>query len=408
LQADTTGRFSFFYAEVSTPTITTATADELLIAFCVVEDIGADTYTQWPLTNFGTYEAYKYGGEDDLSIIECNDNAGIVDGAQQYPSEPAGPYSVKWTNVGAEGYNVLTGIIAYTGSGGSGGGGGAGGGGGSAPPTGCNTLGFTTHDQDITYDAGNGDGPILYRGSTGMANTAKEGNSDLGVDNLEVTAFLESDSITEADIRAGLYDNAEVTVRVVNWADLSMGDVVLMHGYTGNVKMKNGLFTAELRGLSQKLTTVVGATYGEICRADLGSNASNSTSRWLCNVDLDAYRQAGNVASVTDDRTIVPASGLLNVGASPQVAAPAGWFNDGIITWTSGVLKCSTSEIKSWDGTTLVLFLSLSQLPSPGDTFIIEPGCNKSTDCQAKFANIVNFRAEPFIPGMDQLLDYAS
>ena len=125
-------------------------------------------------------------------------------------------------------------------------------------------MGFTTHDQDILYDAGNGDGVVTYQGFTGMTNTAAEGHSDLAVDALETTGFLDSDSITETDIRGGVYDNAEIIVRLVNWADLTMGHMIVRQGYTGNVKMKNGMFTAELRGLAQKLTTVVGSTYGEI------------------------------------------------------------------------------------------------------------------------------------------------
>jgi uncharacterized phage protein (TIGR02218 family) len=273
-------------------------------------------------------------------------------------------------------------------------------------------LGFTSHDQNIVYDALNGDGPVTYLASTGMASTAAEGNSDLAVDNLEAAGFLDSDSITESDIRGGLYDNAEIVLRLVNWADLTMGHLIIRQGYTGNVKMKNGMFTAELRGLAQKLTTAIGGTYGETCRADLFSTPESPGvpgSHWICGLNRANYVQNGTLATVVDDRTLVPASGLLKVGSlTPTVAAPAGWFNDGILTFTSGACQHVVAEIKSWDGTTLILFLSLPEFPSAGDAFSIEPGCNKGTDCQVKFQNIVNKQAEPFIPGMDQLLDYAS
>ena len=37
----------------------------------------------------------------------------------------------------------------------------------------------------------------------------------------------------------------------------------------------------------------------------------------------------------------------------------------------------------------------------------VEPGCNKTIyDCSNKFSNIVNFRGEPFVPGMDAMMDY--
>lgn len=276
-------------------------------------------------------------------------------------------------------------------------------------------LGFTTHDQPINYDAGDGYGAVTYQPAPGMANTAKEGKGDFSVDNLEVTAFLESDAITEDDIRGGLYDNARIALRVVNWSNLAMGHFTVLCGFTGNIKQKNLLFTGELRGLGQKLTTQIGQTYGALCRADLFSTPETSDSQWLCNLNRADYQQEGVIESVIDNRTLVPlallspAVPLLEIGSSsPALEAPTGWFNDGIITFTSGILDGVIAEIKSWDGTTLVLFLSLPELPAPGDTFIIEPGCNKGNDCQVKFQNIVNFRAEPFIPGMDQLLDYAS
>src|SRR5713101_6175882 len=97
-------------------------------------------------------------------------------------------------------------------------------------------MGFTTHDQNIVY-AG-----VTYVADTGMTNTATASKSDMSVDNLEVTAFLDSDSIQEADIRAGLYDYATIEIRIVNWADLTMGDLKIRSGTVGQIKMMNGVF----------------------------------------------------------------------------------------------------------------------------------------------------------------------
>src|ERR1051326_4620512 len=75
-------------------------------------------------------------------------------------------------------------------------------------------MGFTTHDQAVVY-AG-----VTYQGDTGMTSTATALKSDMSVDNMSVTAFLDSNSMTENDVRAGLYDNARVDIYIVNWADL--------------------------------------------------------------------------------------------------------------------------------------------------------------------------------------------
>jgi uncharacterized phage protein (TIGR02218 family) len=109
--------------------------------------------------------------------------------------------------------------------------------------------------------------------------------------------------------------------------------------------------------------------------------------------------------------TIIPfsepsiAEGLEMVGsATPDLPAPAGWFNDGLITFTSGVLNGYSFEIATWDGAILGLFggAPLPFAPSPGDTFEIEPGCDKvRSTCSKKFSNIVNFAGEADIPGLN-------
>jgi len=88
--------------------------------------------------------------------------------------------------------------------------------------------------------------------------------------------------------------------------------------------------------------------------------------------------------------------------ATPTAPAPDGWFNDGLLTFTSGAMNGVSIEVKGWDGTQITLFLPMAFQPAPLDTFTIEPGCNKTiNNCHTKFNNIVNFRGEPFIPGLN-------
>jgi len=270
-------------------------------------------------------------------------------------------------------------------------------------------LGFTSFDQDIVYDDGTGTGLITYLAHSGYSSSAVDSKSNLSVDNVEVKGFIESDSITEQDLRDGKYDNALATMMIVNWADLTMGDVIIRTGTFGIVKMKNGLWTAEHRGLTYRFGTILGQLYGPVCRAVFGSglNGIDLTSQWLCGIDVTLYQQNGSVSSVTDVFDIIPNAGLLQKGSvTPTVPAPAGWFDDGLITFTSGLLNGVSFEIKSWDGTTATLYLPMGPyLPSPSDTFIIEPGCNHTvTDCANKYDNIINFHGEPTLPSTDGIL----
>lgn len=260
-------------------------------------------------------------------------------------------------------------------------------------------LGFTNFDQDLVFDLGDGDGAITYAAATGMTPSATETASDLGTDNLEITAFLDSSAIEVQDVRAGLYDFATIDVMLVNFNDLTMGCLKLRAGTLGQVKMINGLFTAEIRGLSFFFSTVLVTTFGPICRADLGDAQ--------CTVDLGPLTQSGVVSVVTDRRTFDPLAQL-----SPPVAltGAAGYFDGGVLTWTSGDNNTYKMEVGTWDGTAVELFESMPFDIQVGDTFTIEPGCNKlpgtTGDCNAKFSNIINFQGEPFIPGQDSILQY--
>lgn len=274
-------------------------------------------------------------------------------------------------------------------------------------------VALTDLDRNVTYTSPDGvkaNVAIEYKAEDGMTRTADSANSDLSPDNLDVTAFLDSAAITERDIRGKLYDGATIEIRVVNYADLTMGEVKIRTGTIGKITMQNGVFTAELRGLLQQLSYVIGEVFGPMCRAELGDVK--------CKVNLPSYNQDGSCETVISAVEITPNSGLLMVGsATPTTPAPAGWFDDGLLTWTSGVNSGLSNQIKRWDGTSLTFFLPMfaapqGGTPSVGDTFEIAPGCNHSADsatgdCFNKYNNIINFRGENNIPGQDQVLKYA-
>lgn len=265
------------------------------------------------------------------------------------------------------------------------------------------TFGFTNCDQDLSFDDGmdSPSGPITYYASTGMTPTATETNSDLSTDNLEISAFLDSSAISEIDLEAGLYNYAQIYVYLVNYMDLTQGAMKIRSGTLGQVSVKNGLFTAEIRGLSFYFSTVLGTTFGPICRADLGDATCSPHGE----VDLNALSQVGVVTSLTDNREF---EGVAS-DASPIVPfnpGTANYFNGGVLTWLTGSNAGFLMEVETWDGTTFSLFESMPFEIVAGDTFKVEPGCNKSSDCQTKFSNIANMQAEPFIPGMDQILNY--
>jgi phage conserved hypothetical protein BR0599 len=73
------------------------------------------------------------------------------------------------------------------------------------------TLGFTDHDRPIPF------GGVSYEPETGMRGTEIAAGLGLSTDNAEAAGVLASDRISEADLLAGVYDGAEMVVRLVDW-----------------------------------------------------------------------------------------------------------------------------------------------------------------------------------------------
>ena len=112
-----------------------------------------------------------------------------------------------------------------------------------------------------------------------------------------------------------------------------------------------------------------------------------------------AYTGAGTIVTVASTRRFT-ASGL--------GAFASGWFTRGLVTFTSGAALNQKIEVKTHGVTGGLVIFDLWQ-PAvapllPGQTFTVSAGCDKTIDtCRAKFANAINFRGFPYMPGNDFL-----
>ena len=155
---------------------------------------------------------------------------------------------------------------------------------------------FTDHDRDLPFE-GN-----VYKASSGYSRTAIANDASLSVDNLDVEGVFDSAAITEEELRAGLFDQAEVRIFLVNWADPAMGALRMRRGWFGEVVLtEQGIFRTELRGMTQALQQRIGELYSPECRADLGDHR--------CKVPVDppeiARSTAYSVGDVVRVRTTV-------------------------------------------------------------------------------------------------------
>lgn len=249
--------------------------------------------------------------------------------------------------------------------------------------------GFTDHDGPLAFDG------VTYEAVSGFTGSEVQSLLGLAVDNLTVVGALSSASLNEADLAAGLYDDAAIEIWRVNWAAPEQR-VLMRKGNLGQVTRGHTAFQAEMRGLAHILNQPVGRAYGYGCDADLGD------ARCTVNLAGPAFSGAGSVVSATDARRFT-VSGL---GSFAD-----GWFANGKLVWASGANATRAMEIKrhglSSATVTLELWQAMSEGVAPGDAFTVTAGCDKQfSTCKAKFANAPNFRGFPYMPGNDAITSY--
>jgi uncharacterized phage protein (TIGR02218 family) len=247
-------------------------------------------------------------------------------------------------------------------------------------------YGFTTCDHDIPFEG------VTYLADTGVNASEFASKAALNVDNLEIIGGLDSESITEVDLLAGLWDKASVEFFIVNYMDLTMGRLILQGGTLGEVSTTDHGFTAELRGLMQVFQENFGRAYLPTCDADYGDARCGHDPTTLTYGEV-----IGAVVTTPSTQRQFTASGLL---------ADATWYDNGKVLWTLGLNTGVISEVKT-HATGGVITL---QLPTPyeivaDDEFTITVGCDKTaTVCKVKFANKVNFRGFDKIPGASRMM----
>ena len=251
------------------------------------------------------------------------------------------------------------------------------------------TLGFTDHDHSLSFEG------VAFSASSGMTARAIEQTTGLAVDNTEAVGALSDEAIREDDIRAGLFDGAGVRSWLVNWTDVSERKLVF-RGSLGEIERQGKSFRGELRGLAEALNVPSGRVYQRPCSAVLGDS--------MCRFDTSApgYATEAEVISITGGTELL---------LPDQAGIAEGWFARGRIEVVSGSAKGAVGVVKRDRDAAGLRIIELWEMLSagfaPGDRVRLEAGCDKSVAvCRDKFANFLNFRGFPDIPGEDWMVSY--
>jgi uncharacterized phage protein (TIGR02218 family) len=245
-------------------------------------------------------------------------------------------------------------------------------------------LGFTTHDASLVIDG------LHYAAAPGMAPSAIATSDGIDVDTMDVAGALTADMVTSADLAGGRFDGASVAVFLVDWQATDAGSLRLARGTLGEVSQQGsgtgGSFTATLRGPTADFEATAIESYSPECRAELGDRR--------CRVDLAGRTQVVRVTAASDRQTIEFAA-LATDGAE---------LEGGRCRVQAGDNAGIDARIVAATATTVTLFEPLPFALEPGARIELREGCDKSlATCAIRFANAVNFRGEPHVPGGDVL-----
>ena len=237
-------------------------------------------------------------------------------------------------------------------------------------------MAFSDHDSDLTV------GGVTYEASAALTPSEAVSSLGLAVDDQEVQGGISSDSISESDLAAGIYDGAVVEVIEIDWSTGEKTETIGIYNL-GEVSRTESAFSAELRSGAGALAQSRGRYIAGTCDAELGDSR--------CGVDIEPLAGAGEITYISGDAEFM-VSGL--------EAALSDAYSSGTLVWTSGNNLGQTQEVSFHQDQNLGLWRPPLYQVQAGDTFDIFPGCDKSFEtCLARFGNGANFRGCPTVIG---------
>lgn len=259
-------------------------------------------------------------------------------------------------------------------------------------------IGSTTLDEDITYDAGGGSsglGPITYGSANSFSIDRLETTGDLSVDNTELHGWVKDSGITEAQIRAGIFNFAKITIYRVNYMDLSQGHEHWAGGFFGRAIYTKNRWDTEYRSLLQLLKEPHSDLYSINCPVKFGSPQCGKSFSW-----------------VTYTITSVDGSEPDRIFSAAAMSEADDFYQLGVVEILTGDNAGAQMEVRSnasdSDAGVVTLSLGLPAAMQVGDIFRIRKDCSKEWDDASNGCLFhwgadrgLHHRGQPLIPTAD-------
>lgn len=259
---------------------------------------------------------------------------------------------------------------------------------------------WTDFDATVTYttDTFLPQGPLLRRSRLGVKNT------------VEVPELIINLAALDTDFVGGLGVKQQLHNGWFDLATVQLSRAVLLLNYVGQIvgvdmlgAYPGGLFTGRMSTV--KLTAIGAELTIKGANVVMNQDAPRNTTQVPCmHTFCDANCTLAK-ATYTISNT---------VGASPtrifipwgSVPGTPSKYSYGTLTMTSGAASGQKRSVKQATTAGLLLQYPLYNTPSPGDTFSVLEGCDKTLntgsgqDCSSR-SNTQHFRGFPFIPPVE-------
>ncbi|WP_428491686.1 DUF2163 domain-containing protein [Rhodopila sp.] len=249
-------------------------------------------------------------------------------------------------------------------------------------------LRYTSYGMDIVHDgftfsAGLGGGAAFE--TSPAKSTWKNGLdvSTLSFDVMPKQATINGVPFIVAAVN-GVFDNATVMrerAYMPTGSAAAVGSIILDGGQVSEIDLGREKVTFNVADFRQLLDI-------QMPRRLYQASCSNALFDASCALNRATFTAVGTATSGSTASVV-----------SASLAASSGYYDLGVITFTSGANAGLSRTVKTYTTGTIQVIVPFPSAPATGDGFSIYVGCDKSlSTCGSKFSNQANFHGQPFIP----------
>jgi len=247
------------------------------------------------------------------------------------------------------------------------------------------TIYLTDHPRDLTMSG------HTYLSTSGYEFTGYSATAGFAPGSLDLQGISGVAGISRAQIAAGLFDGAVVSIFATSWSAPIEDEEPIVRGIFGKARLEDDRYVIEGLSLIDALNTARNDQFTAQCPKVFLSQGFGG-----CLVPAAPNTVTGSLTSVSS------ASSFTDTGRGEA----SDTFAAGTIQFTSGPnAGLKALEIRSFSaGGVIETFESFYYLPQIGDNYTMVRGCRKRSDCEPRqgvsgpFNNIINFGGFPWVP----------